>query len=691
MAKFNLKKFSFFRIAFWVLAFVFLALGLGTLGSVQSTGNAYELIKSPGTDSAQTTGIIFKLSNITETDEEGNWKSTTYLRLKHVYVNVACLYSEEGTDVGLRLNRGASSTNFPASSSYRFEAKLENLQPAELDEGGESTAVRDSQFNWVAPFDEALEAAYQTSHVYMQVNSYPYYQLTATTDNLLINEIVFVGEVLTEVNGKETGELVVIPAEIYDAKPHNNEIGEEAMKRAGALIDAQNMPNLAQSSFSRFTREEARVMMTLAEMRQGNSYSEGNVYHGDTVYNTLGISILALGTLMFGMSPFGLRFFPMLASFGVLVIGYLLCKDMFRSERAGFVFALLYALCNFSFGLGHLGTPLQLGVFFFVTSLFGAYRFYSRGMKKANFQGALPLILSGLCGAAAICVNGAFLVPVAGIVGLFAAGLVRQQKARRYHLDKAIAEAEEEDALIREQYRGKPAGEIPAGAARQTVANVVTEYRNKNMLAPVAFFTSLVAGALFFTLVFLVPVYFAAVKFFDNPASPALNIFGLSSQFFAGGYTGANAAGWTFIYETFRGAGETYAVTALVMNFVAILAGLLGIAFAIWRIVVICKDKNSKKSELRSVCVLLSALLISLITAAFAKGTVAFLFLAYVFAFMLGSACVRYFTETEGKLQKPAKIISYVGAGLLGAWFLLLAVFTFSIPLSAGFVVSIFG
>lgn len=689
------KKLSKYFIAFLAIAFAFLAIGLGTLGSFASAGDSYELKTS---DKEDKPSVIFHVTNPAEEKEDGT-KKQIYCALAHIYLNVGVLYSAEGEDVSIRMERGGSSkpSDFNSdSSSLRFNATLENLVSAEAEEGKTSTAIKESQFNWTAPFEESIAGLSASSS---RISSYPFFKLTAPSHSLVVNEVVFVGEKLVDANGNtvssggtRSGEFFLLPVTIESATYHNEQGAEEAKEAAGALIDAQAIPNMAQSTFNRFSAEEAYSLMSIAEMRAGGSYSEENVYHGDTVYNTLGTSILAFGTLIFGMSPFGLRIFPMLASFGVLMVGFYLARDFFKSEKAGLAFAILYALSNLSIGLGHLGTPLMIGVFFFVGSVYGCYRFYRFGMKKANFRGALPLILSGLAGAAAICVNGAYLIPMLAVAGLFAAGMVKQQQARRYHLDLAIAAAEEEEAQL--QANHATAEEIAESESRKKVAQVAQEYRQKNAVAPVAFGASLVLGALFFSLIFLIPVYYLAVRLFDNPASPSLNIFTLAAKFFAGGFVGSNGGGsaWPVAYTLFAGTGEIYAVTSVVINVFAFVAAIAGIAFAIWRIVMICKaDKEwYKKSAFYSVVIPLAGIVVCLITAAFAGGGLAFITLAYAFGFVLAAGAVQYFTETEGKIGEAAKIISVTGIALLSAWFLITAVFTFSIPLPASFM-SIFG
>ncbi|MDE6676652.1 MAG: hypothetical protein K2K12_02945, partial [Clostridia bacterium] len=536
----------------------------------------------------------------------------------------------EGEDAQIRINRGASASSFSTSSNYQYTATLENLKPdSERDE--KTTAIENCQYNWIDPFAEKLETVYKLS-------SWMYYKLTAPKSNLLINEVVFVGEVLRTPNadgtfgeiassGVPSGELVVLPAEIYSATQHNNQSAEDAKKAAGALIDSQHMPKLSQSTYHRFTKEEIYTLSSISEMKRGNIYEDGSVYHGDTVHNTFGTSLVAFGTVMFGMSPFGLRFMPMLFSFGVLVLGFFIARDMFKSDKAGFAFALLYALSGLSIGIGHLGTPLMIGVFFFLGAFYGTYRFYRHGLKKNG----VSLILGGLSGAAAICVSGAYVIPMLGICGLFAAGMLKQQRARKYYLGAAIEAAESEEALQPAAEESEAQEEKPLSEAQKKVQSVAAEYRRKNTAAPVAFFASLVVGAIFLSLIFLIPTYYLAVKLFDNPASPSLNFFTLGAQFFAGGFVGVNGSpsAWFPAYTVFTGAGETFAVTSIVINVFAFLAGLAGIAYAIWRIIALCRSGKDfhQKAEFVNLTSLLGGIVICLITAIFAKGAIAFLLL----------------------------------------------------------------
>ena len=81
--------------------------------------------------------------------------------------------------------------------------------------------------------------------------------------------------------------------------------------------------------------------------------------------------------------------------------------------------------------------------------------------------------------------------------------------------------------------------------------------------------------------------------------------------------------GFDYLYPIFSGTGDRYAVTLGMMNFAATLLGLAGIAFAIYRIVTLAKNK-AETEEYASVVIPLAGFVLSLVTAAFAGGAVAF-------------------------------------------------------------------
>ena len=696
MANKQSKKKSLATRIILIVALVFLVIGMSTLGSFYSAGDAYEL-KTQG-NSAETPTVIFRLTNPSTTDEHGH-SATQYLRLKHIYVNIGAAYIAEGETTTIRAEVAASTTG-SVSNSRRFDYTFGNFVSAtdEAQEDGEE--YPNVYYSWqdMVPADSDG----------WSISSYRYVRLTARDANVLLNEVVFVGEVMASSasNAEGTGEIVVIPATIESATPLMGETEEEAAARAAALLDSQVMPSLNSFRMNKLSDEETLSMMTIREMYTGAEYGEGNIYTGERVYGSVGEEILALGTLIFGMSPFGLRFFPMLAAAGALVCGAFLARRIAKKDAAGIIFAVLFALACAPLALGGLGTPLMIGVFFFLLSVNSCHYFYANGMRTEKFASALPLLVSGLAGALAILTHGAYLVPMVGVVALFACGMVRMRRARRVYLDKAIAEVEAEETAPAEPAEA-PAPSAPApeedarpalSPARRKVAAVAAEYRNKTSIALVTFLGALVVGAFVLGLILATPMYFTWLKLFDNPASPSMNIIALAATAFAGGFTGVNPGGmgssaWNVVYSISRVNGEAYsALYASVINFAALIAVLFAVVSAVVHLVMLCRTKEwgrEERAAIRGIVVPAVGIILALVTAIFAKDAVQFVLLAYIFAFVLAAAeAVKLMQTSKAKL---VRILCWVELALLVVMFVLLFVFMTGLPVASGLLTAIAG
>lgn len=683
----DFKKTLRFPFSFLLIMLLFLGACLGTAGSVRSTGGSFELQHS--TDS-NWSWVIFKITPPKTEDEDGNEKDLS-VRLHDVYINLGKIYSEEETAT-IQLQHSNSATSNADGFYVRTGMKsavLYNSSYVAPEDAKEKTEeetkdyIYDWEYDWINPFGIP-----NASDTYKSVSSSSpaYWKLVLpkksnyTNSNVLVNEIVFVGEVLDGTKG--TGELVLLPTEIDSRTKIPAAKDKEGLARAEALIDAQQLPVLSQSSFFRYGAEEKKILMTVSEMRMGSSYVPNDTYDGDGTYNSLGLSLSCLGTLIFGMSPFGLRFFNTLASFGILVVGFFFVKRLFKSEKAGLSFAVLYALCGVSMSLAHLASPIMLGVFFLLSSLAACYPFFESGMKKPTPLSTLPLLVSGIAGALAVLVNGAFVVPVAGVVALFVAGVIKQHFKNRARLNEAIAFAEEERA------QGIPAVSedgTQESESNRRVRKALSDYKYETAASGSVFACGLILGIFVFSILFSLPVFYAADKIYNGVVGTSSNVFKIAWRLFAAGFTGDGASGFNYLYPIFTGAGERYAATYGIMNFAASLLGLCGIAFAIYRIVTLAK-KKAKIEDYYGVIVPLAGMVLSLVTAAFAGGSVAFVLLANLFAFTLVSGGAESFAQEGAKRARAVFIIKIVALVLLILCFALTAVFTFSIPLPAAFM-----
>ena len=646
---------KYFR-AFLILALAFLAIGLGTLGSVISTGDSFVLTAKQEGDSLDPS-LMIRVDCPDDVDED---TSEYNLYVKKVLVHVGAVYAPAGEGAELRIGFGSLA-----------DQKYDLTYPLYVSSvyGGGEEGLTNGPYTW-AVFDVTSVASKG-----WRVRDYHYYYLRVNHYSVRINEVLIVAE--NNDLPEEERVPVLLDAKLDDASVIRRAEGEskaEALERASAVLDSQHLPSLTSSSFDSFSEEEAYSLMTIREMRAGGSYVTGDTYLADTVYNALGTDILALGTLIFGMSPFGLRFFPFLAAFGVLVVGYLFVRDLSKSERAGFIFAALYALSAAFFAAGHLGTPLMLGVFFFTASVYFCHKFYAKGMKTADLKGAAPVILSALFGALAICVNGVWMIPMLGVVALFAAGMVRQKKAKEYYLAKAEEAPEPVETAEEES--------VPALPPKQRVE---AEYRFKDRAAIASFTVVFLVGTLLLSLLAVIPAYLPYVRVFGDPAAP-MGVFAVAWKLFAGGFAGANATSYAqswALHTIFAGTGELYAVT-VAGAFTAIVAVVACIVALVWFLL---SKKESGKNVLRALVIAAAGLVLSLVCSFFGGGAFGFSLAALVFLFALGGFAGDKVLAEGGK---AAKAVMWVLLALLILSFVLLIPFTFSVPLPAGLQTALF-
>ena len=671
MKKITKKQFKLtpFFIAFLAIALVFLAVGMGTLGSFTTYGEDFAL-KAPAPDAdgnMRNSTVVFRLdSSVTETylDEDGKEQTRSVsLTMADVYLYTDAIYTKPGTSAEVSVQRSSSSDKYFGG---QLKEQLGNLYT----DGTADASQEQALYRWVHPFKFTSPWAIAT---------WQYWELSATTADIRVAEVLFVGKPSDETK-PHSADRYLIPARVVSATPDTGETAEQARTRAEALIDAQptSIPTDAVSSYDTFVKDEYYSLLTVTEMRVGDSYTtdiHGQVtgtYLAESVYNVLGMDLVAFGTLLFGVSPFGLRFMPMLFSFGILVLGFFFVKKIFKSDRAGFLFALLYALCDVSLALGHVGTPLTAGLFFLLLAAYLVDSFYRRGVPHVSFRELAPLLFGGLS-AAAICVNGAMLIPVLAVCGLYAAGMIRQKRANTYYLDKAIEACE-----------ARP--ETEEGRDTKEVAKTVAKNRYRLLSAGVLFPVSLILGTFIFSLLFILPVYSPLVKLYDDPAASTANVFSLGWKAFVGGFVGVNDLGatpsaWNLFYRLFAGTGESFAVTASVMNGVAVVCGLFGIGYAVYKIVTCSIHFSEQGKQLRRILPLVAGLLVSLVTASFGGGSLGFVFLAYIFSFMLAAYAADDCMNCEGKVGTAAKALTIAALVLLLVCFAL-----FAVPLPATFM-----
>lgn len=184
-----------------------------------------------------------------------------------------------------------------------------------------------------------------------------------------------------------------------------------------------------------------------------NSMYFDEIYHARTAYETvhglpiyetthppLGKDLMAIGILMFGMTPFGWRCMGTL--FGVLLMPemYLLVRTLCRGRRAAALAAALWSLDFMRFAQSRIGTIDTYAVFFILASALGMLAF-CRELARTGFTRRAVCYLAAAgaafgCGAA---VKWTGLFAGAGLAVLYFWALAEKTKALRHGAESRCA------------------------------------------------------------------------------------------------------------------------------------------------------------------------------------------------------------------------------------------------------------
>ena len=372
-------RLSGFSVAFIILFVLFFAAGFGSLGSFRSTGKAFSYV------SGDNNIAVF---NLEMTDKQS--------KLTAVYVNVGNVYTELGADTRITVKRTNSLDTKPGITVG--EATIGNIY-------SKKDKTEGANFNWIsiATGKDKLDASAKTISF-------------SATANLDLNEIVCIGN-----DGKP------IPMSV------NTELSQGfslQKKQLSYAIDAPNSFIGSNAARNNFTAEEAYYMTSIHTVLGGGAIASGSVYNVDRDFNSLATVLLLPSVAVFGDSTFALRLTPFLATCATLILVYLFGSLLFKDEKYGFVFALLFAVGGLATTVGRLGAPYALLACFLVASAYFMYRFFSKGISSEHVvRGGLNVLFSGLFAALALAMNFLSIFPVAAILALFGFGMRRQKLA----------------------------------------------------------------------------------------------------------------------------------------------------------------------------------------------------------------------------------------------------------------------
>lgn len=374
-----MKKITAYTWALILLVATFLVSGLLTLGSAKTTGDTLTVAPNDAVCYSMTLGSESKL------DE--------------VYINVGAIHTAVGEDATITIKTSTSTSGNPSWTTMAKAVAIGNV----TGKAGQAGA----NYNWVK---------YATGQNKSNVT-----KISFTSNVYLdLNEIVCL-----DTNGN------VIELTPYVAGT------QYTFDEIFATIDRQENFTLDTSAHANFTQEEGYYMSSVHNVLGGKTMYNGAKYVLDSNFNYLATLLMAPSVALFGDSVFALRLPAFLATCAIIVFAALLIRELTKSDKLSFYFALVLAIGGMATTVGRLGAPYTMVISALLASVYFMYRFFSRGISsKKVVKGGMNILVSGLFAAVAMAMDLTAVIPVIGILVLFAFGLRRQKLAFQIALDK---------------------------------------------------------------------------------------------------------------------------------------------------------------------------------------------------------------------------------------------------------------
>jgi len=283
------------------------------------------------------------------------------------------------------------------------------LRTANIGGVGSETA---NLFNWTQLYKDITNIS----------TSYSYFRLTFNND-MQINELVFLDK-----DGEK------ISASIAD--------GDES---AAYLFDEQDTFTTSVNFKNTVTQSESYTLSAAVNLIKTRGY----IVDGDA--NALGVQIIALGVLIFGVNTIGLRIMPLLFSTAIIILLYFLGKKLFKKDWLAIVMSLLFVLSGYAFSVGRSGSVIPIAAFFILMSLMFMYEFYSQAiLKKADRNIIITLFVSGVFFTLALAVSSIALFALIALLIIFVIAVVKQ-----YYKYSAKIKEHDADNTETKKYKAK--------------------------------------------------------------------------------------------------------------------------------------------------------------------------------------------------------------------------------------------
>lgn len=514
----SIARRSRFAKAAFMLVLAFLVACLCTAGSASAPGRVYRAYP--------TEEAVFYLDY---QDGKG---------LDEVWINIGSVYTEIGSDTDVTFNYAsvpsASASTIGWSSVNRLgSSAFGNIYSA----GGDG--VSGANYNWYRFSDLVTESESNPLST-----SYRLIKLE-TEAEMLVNEVIFIDEAGRIIPAYVTSEDV---QRVYGSGWDGRHAMQDAFRNNPAdtvsLLDAQGSLRAGSAAYFNFTQDEMYSLMQIDNIFSGGSVYEGSVYSTDGDSGPLSALLLSLGVLIFGRSPFGLRFMPALFLTALAALAYFFGKDLFRSDGFGLLFAALVAFGGLALTAGRLGLSFAMTAFFVALSYFLMYKFYAKGISSERpVYTALSVLFSGIAFALAFAVDPKSLIAGAGAVVLFILGAVRHHKAcvnGQRRLRREMSEKNAAPNISEEEMQAN------IDAYEENSAALASSDAYKSRLIYLFFIVSFLLGTVLVTLLSSLASYFSYVRAFESdPSAPQMSIVSLILRALGGAFTVGNATSYS--------------------------------------------------------------------------------------------------------------------------------------------------
>ncbi len=622
-----------FTVAYFVLIALFFLSQLFTLGTFNAGGESVEY--------ASGKTLVYNVEYASDSEKLGE-----------VYAKIGSVYADYGENATVTVKYSLTSSSSSFTNLTDTGVKFANVYSKE--------GLSGKNYNWVRVATNTDEKAVK--------------RIAFSADkNLQLIELVAFSDI---------GKPVTLTAYVGTAVE-----GSLSAATAKKAIDAQDSYTAELSARANLSQEEAYTLTAAHTLLSGNKTVEGSRYNL-TDQNFLATILVAPSVALFGESAFAVRFPSLIATTAILALVGLLGTALFKDEKYGFIFSLVFAIGGMATSVGRLGAPYAILACLLLASLYFMHRFYSKGIGSRVLKGGVNVLLSGVFAATALAIDWTAIFPVLGVLVLFGFGLKRQKTA--YELALAECEAEEETRTLED------GTEITVNLAARK-AERLYQYKTKVSVGFAAlgfaictFLLLLVSGVI---------AYSAAVKAYDNPRDPSMSfvtlIFkGLAASGNATRVTSFSAANASSVFAWFLpwkaatlytgGATGEYLAWSVAANPVL---SLLSFGCLIGMTVKIVKDfvkKNADKKALRlrrAYFVLVGGMLLTTLAAAI-RGNVSALSSFAFSIFYVGLIPLALVALSDFGKAKKAELAFTV---LIAVAF---AVFAIAIPSAYGFAVS---